>query len=118
MEKRTFTLIANAATSVVNGQKEVEGRVVSNNRHCHGAFAVMLSAGTSSHDEIGASEISVYESAGMFTCLVPASNNTLGSLTIEVTDRQGLPAHIGRLQGIASVLDDPCEFLMSILFQR
>ncbi|KAL3898403.1 MAG: hypothetical protein SGPRY_012846 [Prymnesium sp.] len=56
-------------------------RVVSNNRHCHGAFAV-LQAGTTSDSAI---EVSKYEPAGLFSCPVQTSKSSLGHLTIEVT---------------------------------
>ncbi len=74
--------------------KEIEGHVVSNNRHVHGSFAV-LQSGTTSDNNTGATEYSRYEPGGII-CVPNEPTNTIRNLTIEVKDRLGNDAHFGR----------------------
>lgn len=76
--------------------KEIQGKVISNNQYCNGAFAV-LQAGKTSDNLIGAAEYSRYEPDGLVTQPMECSNNTIRNLSIDITDRQGNPAHFGRL---------------------
>lgn len=77
--------------------KEIKGQVVSNNRHANGAFAV-LHCGSTSHNEVGAVEFSMFNTVdGIVVQDVDATNSVLRNLTLEVTDRQGKAAHFGRL---------------------
>ena len=75
--------------------REIEGNVISNNTFADKAFAV-LRAGDSTHQVQGSTEFSHYEPAGIVCVPVHQTNATLRNLTIEVTDRQGKPAHFGR----------------------
>jgi hypothetical protein len=76
--------------------KEVEGHVISNNRFADGAFAI-LRAGNTSDNIVRAVEFSSYEPGGIICVPITTSNRSIRNLTIEVTDRLGKPAHIGRL---------------------
>lgn len=75
--------------------KDIQGRVISNNKFANGAFAV-LQTGTTGHNLIGAAEYSRHEPEGIVCVPLNTSNNKLGNLTIEVIDRMGNPAHFGR----------------------
>ena len=75
--------------------KEIEGKVISNNHHAHGAFAI-LRTGTSENLLQGSTQFSAYEPSGIVCVPTAASNSTLRNLTIEVLDRTGNPAHFGR----------------------
>ena len=74
---------------------EIDGKIVSNNKHANGAFAVL-------HTPVGmktegAIEHSQFDPAGVVTHYFDNCDSTIRSLTIKVTDRRGQPAHIGRL---------------------
>lgn len=75
--------------------KEIEGKVISNNHHAHGAFAI-LRTGTSENLLQGSTQFSAYEPSGIVCVPVNSTNATLRNMTIEVTDRMGKPAHFGR----------------------
>jgi hypothetical protein len=75
--------------------KEIEGHVISNNHHAHGAFAI-LRTGTSENLLHGSTQFSAYEPSGIVCVPVHSTNATLRNMTIEVTDRMGKPAHFGR----------------------
>ena len=75
--------------------KEIEGHVISNNHHAHGAFAI-LRTGTSENLLHGSTQFSAYEPGGIVCVPVHSTNATLRNMTIEVTDRMGNPAHFGR----------------------
>jgi hypothetical protein len=75
--------------------KEIEGHVISNNHHAHGAFAI-LRTGTSENLLHGSTQFSAYEPSGIVCVSVHSTNATLRNMTIEVTDRMGNPAHFGR----------------------
>ena len=73
--------------------KEIDGKVVSNNRHAHGAFAVLY-AGNTSHNENGSIEYHRFDEQNGI--VVQEFQPTLVSkLTIEILDRFGKPAHFG-----------------------
>ena len=76
---------------------EIEGHVVSNNRHANGAFAVLYS-GSTSNNEVGAVEFSMFDTVnGIVVQDIDATNSVMRNLTLDVTDRQGRAAHFGRL---------------------
>lgn len=74
---------------------EIDGQVVSNNRHANGAFAV-LQSGDSSNNLVGSTEISRYDPLGIVSVDVNRGSLPLRNLHVEVTDRDGNPAHFGR----------------------
>ena len=75
----------------------IDGQVVSNNRHANGAFAV-LQSGDSSNNLVGSTEISRYGSttSPMASVDITRGSLPLRNLIVEVTDRDGNPAHFGR----------------------
>ena len=74
---------------------EIEGKIVSNNKHANGAFAVLhVPVGDQSK---GAMEHSQFDPDGIVTHYFDNCDSTIRNLTIKVTDRKGQPAHIGRL---------------------
>ena len=75
---------------------EVKGNVISNNRHAMGCFAVLM-AGSPKDEVVGAVEFHQQDLNGLATHYFDNCNNTVRNLHIRVTDRQGKPAHIGRL---------------------
>ena len=75
---------------------EIEGHVVSNNRHAGGAFAVLYS-GSSADNQVGAVEYNQFDTVnGIVVQELDATNSVLRNLTLEITDRMGNPAHFGR----------------------
>ena len=75
---------------------ELHGSVISNNHHAHGSFAVLM-AGAQKDASLGAVDFYEQDPAGLATYHFTCPNTTLKQLHIKVTDRQGNPAHIGRL---------------------
>ncbi len=76
---------------------ELEGRVVSNNRHANGAFAI-LHSGSSSDNCVGAVEYSMFEpTSGIVVHDLDAANSVLRNMTVQITDRVGEAAHFGRI---------------------
>jgi hypothetical protein len=76
---------------------EIEGHVVSNNRHASGAFAVLYS-GSSADNQVGAVEYNQFDTVnGIVVQDLDATNSVLRNLTLEITDRRGNPAHFGRM---------------------
>lgn len=76
---------------------EIEGHVVSNNRHANGAFAVLY-CGSSTDNVVGAIEFSMFDTvSGIVVQDVDATNSVMKNLTLEITDRQGKAAHFGRM---------------------
>ena len=74
---------------------EIEGKIISNNKHANGAFAVLhVPVGNQSE---GAIEHSRFDPDGIVTHYLDNCDSTIRNLTIKVTDRKGQPAHIGRL---------------------
>lgn len=74
---------------------ELNGKVISNNKHANGAFAVL-------HTPVGvraegAIEHSQFDASGIVTHQFDNCESKIRKLTIKVTDRRGQPAHIGRL---------------------
>jgi hypothetical protein len=75
----------------------VEGKVISNNKHANGAFAVLHTPLGDNVESEGAIEHSRFEPDGIVTHYFDNCDSTIRNLTIKVTDRRGQPAHIGRL---------------------
>ena len=76
---------------------ELEGHVVSNNRHANGAFAI-LHSGSSSDNCVGAVEYSMFEpTSGIVVHDLDAANSVLRNMTVQITDRVGEAAHFGRI---------------------
>jgi len=75
---------------------DVQGRIVSNNHFAHGAFAV-LSLGADNYDTENTRELHAFDAHGLFNHYFSPINTQLRMLTIRLLDRQGNPAHIGRL---------------------
>ena len=74
---------------------EIEGKIISNNKHANGAFAVLhVPVGNQTE---GAIEHSQFDPEGIVTHYFDNCDSTIRNLTIKVTDRRGQPAHIGRL---------------------
>lgn len=76
--------------------KEVQGEVISNNLTANGAFAV-LHAGHSNDAVTGAVEVREQEVAGLATVIFERPRTDMRSLTIELRDRLGRNAHLGRI---------------------
>ena len=76
--------------------KEVEGRVISNNRHANGAFAILY-AGSNADNTKGGVDVHRYDTDGIVRQRVDATNSVMRNLTVELLDRTGQPAHFGRL---------------------
>ena len=76
--------------------KEIGGEVVSNNRHAHGAFAV-LSAGAIYDAANGGRHYGASDTVNGLVTQTNLSTNQLSSLTLELTNRQGDAAQIGRV---------------------
>jgi hypothetical protein len=75
---------------------EVPGGVVSNQRVANGCFAVLHVGG--SHDaEVGAVEYHRWHPDGLQTYRYDQPSTTLRALTMRFLDRQGTPAHFGRI---------------------
>ena len=75
--------------------KEVNGKVVSNNDVAHGAFAVLF-AGDTSHNKTGGIEFHRFDEQNGIATL-PLKPTILRNMTIEMSDKNGNPAHYGRL---------------------
>ena len=76
--------------------KEVEGKVISNNRHANGAFAILY-AGSHADNTKGGVDVHKYDTDGIVVRRVDATNSVMRNLTVELLDRTGKPAHFGRL---------------------
>lgn len=75
--------------------RELEGKVISNNVHTHGAFAI-LHCPLGDRSE-GTVEHSIFEPNGIVNHYFDNPDSSVRTLTVSITDRQGNPAHIGRL---------------------
>ena len=75
--------------------KEVQGKVVSNNSHANGAFAILY-AGATEHNSIGGIEYHRFDAENGIA-VQSMQPTILRNLTLEVLDRFGNPAHFGRL---------------------
>lgn len=78
--------------------KEINGNLISNNRHADRAFGVISLGGDNSTPEpVGAQEFSSNLSdEGVLVChIIPPKK--IQTLTLEVLDRDGNPAHFGRI---------------------
>jgi hypothetical protein len=75
---------------------EVAGGVVSNNRHADGSFAV-LHCGSGAQDTEGAIEYSRFDKDGVAEHVFDNHMNVVRNLTLKFLDRQGNPAHFGRI---------------------
>ena len=77
--------------------KEVDGRVISNNRHANGAFAVLY-AGAHGDNDKGGADVHKYDPDGLVVQnQMSSTNKIMRNLTVQLTDRTGQPAHFGRL---------------------
>ena len=76
--------------------KEIDGKVISNNRFANGSFAV-LNVGASSNNVVGAVEYSMFDTVNGIVTHPLDGNNVFRNLTLELTDRRGEAAHFGRL---------------------
>jgi len=74
---------------------EIQGRVVSNNRHANGAFCV-LHMGGHEHNEYGTVEYHKWDREGLCTHTMDGES-TVRSLDLRFVDRKGAPAHFGRI---------------------
>jgi hypothetical protein len=75
---------------------EVEGNVVSNNKTANGAFCV-LHVGSSKDNEAGAVEYHQHDPNGLYTHYFENHQSTIRNLHLKLLDRQGNPAHFGRI---------------------
>ncbi len=75
--------------------KEVQGKVVSNNSHANGAFAILY-AGATDNNNIGGIEFHRFDAENGIA-VQSMQPTILRNLTLEVLDRFGNPAHFGRL---------------------
>jgi hypothetical protein len=73
---------------------EIAGNVVSNNGFAQGSFAI-LPAGSHADNSTGAAEVHRYEADGLH-CQTISTPHSIQTLTLEVMDRLGRPAHFGR----------------------
>ena len=73
---------------------EIAGNVVSNNGFAQGSFAI-LPAGLHADNSTGAAEVHRYEADGLH-CQTISTPHSIQTLTLEVMDRLGRPAHFGR----------------------
>ena len=76
--------------------KEVDGKVISNNRHANGAFAVLY-AGAHGDNDKGGADVHKFDPDGLVVQHMSTTNKIMRNLTVQVTDRTGQPAHFGRL---------------------
>ena len=76
--------------------REVQGEVISNNEAANGAFAI-LHTGHTNDAHTGAVEIHEREMAGLATVIFERPRTDMRSLTVELRDRLGQPAHLGRI---------------------
>jgi hypothetical protein len=75
---------------------EFQGDVVSNNKTANGAFAVLHVGGTADN-HAGAIEFHQHESAGLHTHYFENHQSTVRNLNMRFLDRNGGPAHFGRI---------------------
>jgi len=75
---------------------EVPGNVVSNNQWANGAFAV-LHVGGADDAKAGAVEYHAHDNQGLFCHYFENHNSTVRNLNMKFLDRQGNPAHFGRI---------------------
>ena len=75
---------------------EVKGDVLSNNANANGAFAV-LHVGGSQDNVVGAIEYHQHDSKGIHTHHFDNHQAAVRNLHMQLTDRQGKPAHFGRI---------------------
>ena len=80
---------------IVMRVRELEGDVVSNNRHANGAFAV-LNTGAMLDNPHGGRYYSQYEKGGIVTQRITPAKK-INSLTLDISDRKGNPARLGRV---------------------
>ena len=76
--------------------KEINGKVVSNNRAAASAFCV-LHAGSSNDSSTGAIEFHQFDPAGLHTHYFDSARATVHDLTFKFLDRNGNTANFGRI---------------------
>ena len=76
---------------------EINGHVVSNNRHANGAFAVLPFGSHTAASSVGSVEYENFDTNGIVVQSLDASSAVIRNLTLQLTDRVGEPAHFGRL---------------------
>lgn len=72
---------------------KVPGRVISNNSHANGSFAVLHMG----DEKDGSSHYHAYEPLGIATHVFDSTSSVIRNLTLHFFDREGKPAHIGRI---------------------
>lgn len=75
---------------------EIEGGIVSNNKTANGAFCVLHVGGTSDN-HTGAIEFHQHDTAGIATHYFDNHQSTIRNLHLKFLDREGNPAHFGRI---------------------
>ena len=81
--------------------KGLSGGVVSNNAYAHGCFAILHIGGeskpTQRHKLSGAVEYHTHEPGGIFHLDLAKQHSPLRELRLQFVDRNGRPAHFGRV---------------------
>lgn len=76
--------------------KDIQGKVVSNNTHANGSFAI-LHSGTSSQAATGSVEYHTYDPQGIASIVFESPMSTIRHLDMQLLNRKGEPAHFGRI---------------------
>ena len=76
--------------------EQIQGNVISNNRHANGSFAV-LHVGSSDDSKLGATEFYQHDPQGIYTHYFDNHQSTIRNLNFKFLDRKGNPAHFGRI---------------------
>ena len=75
--------------------QEMQGHVMSNNKHAENAFAI-LQTGHDVNTTTGGTEFSMYDPAGIVTLDLPDPGLAIKQMTAQLTDREGKVAQFGR----------------------
>ena len=75
----------------------VHGRVISNNRHVNGSFAVLHAGVGDDAEHNGGQEFHMHDPNGLTDISFEQPVSNMNHLTVKVSDRLGNAPHVGRL---------------------